>query len=411
MTVAGPPLLRQSLDAIADGMERRSRDIDARLPPGVAVVDPHAPYHRGFWGAELATRPELLEPPRPVVGYFAWQGRVTLTAGADKVGKSTLWRQAAVAVPRGSPFLGQPTNGGRPGRVLWFGLEESLADIWRPFVGLGVDPARIYIVNSIDGMLGVRQAMDVSDRWVLVVIDTLAALGHACSIGSERDETEMTKLMQQIVRLARTPEPSGGPACGIVHHHTRGETPRERGTGAIPANCDVILNLAARRDDSGVIDVTGRARGGIEVKPFGLRPVSGTFELAPAGEAAAHDARAGRVLQLVTAEPGELTANAVAKRLGGSRGQILNSINRLLELGILMRDNGRLRPSGTPVRGGTRTGGTTQREGGTTGTPPKGGEYHRTSSTTVHTNSGAVPVADFDGSGLDDTCDEPWEPR
>ena len=376
----------------------------ADLPPGVRVVDPHTAHYQGYWGSELVAKPELLEPPRPVVPYLAWQGRVTLTAGADKVGKSTLWRQAAVAITKGANFLGQPTNDGRPGKVIWFGLEESLSDIWRPFVQLGVDPSRIFVVNSIDGMHGVQQAMDATDRWVLTVIDTLAALGHRCQIVSERDETEMTALMQSILQIARTPEPTGGPAVGIVHHQTRasqGNPGRERGSGAIPANCDVIMNLSARKDAEGYVDVTGRARGGIEVKPFGLRAEAGYYELATAGAEAATDARASRVLQLVVAEPDELTGNAIAKRLGGNRGEALRSIQRLVELGILIREKGRLRPSGMAVPSGSSTSSITEWRGGTTGTPPKGGEYRSTSVTTHATTPGPVPPDDHG---------EAWEP-
>lgn len=370
-----------------------------RLPPGVSVVDPHVEHHRGYWGSELVAKPELLEPPRPVVPFLAWQGRVTMTAGSDKVGKSTLWRQAAAALTRGSSFLGGTVNDGKPGKVLWFGLEEALADIWRPFAALDVDPSRVYVVNSIDGMVGVKQAMDVTDRWVLVVIDTLAALGHACEIVSERDETEMTALMQRILGLARFPEPFGGPAVGIVHHQTRGENPRERGSGAIPANCDVILNLSARKDAEGFVDVTGRARGGIEVKPFGLKKQPGYYELAQAGEEAAADAKSARILQLVVAEPGEHTGNSLYQRLKGNRQDLLRSVDHLVALGILFRDKAKLYPSSSAGSSRFQNHGTDPVGwGGSGGSPPKGGENQRTTSEPhPPTTTGAIdpePLAD-----------------
>ena len=50
--------------------------------------------------------------------YLAWPGRLTELAGPDKIGKSTLLRQAAIAVATRGEFLGQQLNGRRRGSAL-----------------------------------------------------------------------------------------------------------------------------------------------------------------------------------------------------------------------------------------------------------------------------------------------------
>ena len=142
------------------------------------------------------------------------------------------------------------------------------------------------------------------------MVDTLAAFGYAMGVESERDETEMTRLLHALLDVARK-----GPAVVLNHHVTKSQdNPRERGSGAIAATCDVILNMAARKDDETVVDVT--ARGRLPVQSFALQKSGGTFHLTQAGAPAAHDAKAARVLQLVTAEPGPLTSNAVSNASG-----------------------------------------------------------------------------------------------
>lgn len=350
------------------------------------------------WDTDLLAHPELLVPPEPLVPYLAWPGRLTELAGPDKIGKSTLLRQAAIAVATRGEFLGQQLNGRTPGKVLWFGLEESLADMIRPLVAMGYQPSARAIgfcrrLASIDEFY---QALEAADEWLLIVVDTLAAFGYAIGMESERDETEMTRVLHALLDVARK-----GPAVVLNHHVTKSQdNPRERGSGAIAATCDVILNMAARKDDETIVDVT--ARGRLPVQSFALQKSGGTFRLTQAGAPAAHDAKAARVLQLVTAEPGQLTANAVVLRLGGNRRDALRAIDRLLEIGILMRDKGRLRPSGSVVPGGSGTSRTTELGGGSGGTPPKGGEYRPGTGTTRPPNSGPVPG---------DDRGEAWEPE
>jgi hypothetical protein len=349
------------------------------------------------WESELMSHPELLVPPEALVPYVAWPGRLTLLAGPDKIGKSTLLRQAAIAVATRGQFLGQQLNGRTPGKVLWFGLEESLADMVRPLVAMGYRPTRPSIgfcrrLASVDEFY---RALEFAPEWALIVVDTLAAFGYALGMESERDETEMTRVLHMLLDVAR-----GGPAVVLNHHVTKSiDNPRERGSGAIAATCDVILTMGSRAEDETVVDV--KARGRLPVKSFTLEKSGGIFRLGQPAVAAAHDARSARVLQLVTAEAGELTSNAVARRLGGDRNSNLRAVNRLVELGILVRERGHLRPAGMGDMGGMHTRNTTQSGGGMGGMFSKENTYHTHTDQPLPTSGGAIPP---------DDAGEAWEP-
>jgi len=280
------------------------------MPEMARAVRP--PPYGGSWDVALMLNPDLLVPPTPLVPYLAWRQRLTELAGPDKVGKSTLLRQAAIAVATGSRFLGQQLNEDSPGRVCWFGLEESLADMWRPMVEMGYRPTdeRIFLVHQIQGLDGFQRALEAAQDWALIVVDTLAAFGYALDIESERDETEMTRVLHVLLETAR-----GGPAIVLNHHHTKSESPRERGSGAIAATCDVVLNMTARPGEEGVVDV--RARGRIPVQSFALRSVDRQFVLAEAPMATVPTVirQADALLNYVLNNPGCSNAQKIGKAL------------------------------------------------------------------------------------------------
>ena len=247
------------------------------LPPGMGLVEPDRKLYESYELQALFDRPELLEPPACLASRLLWAGRQTLLAGFDKQGKSTFMRQAVSAITTGGWFLGERANGGQPGNVLWVSLEEALPDTVQGFKEQGADGRRIVIVTGFltqDGQRALAQALTERERFVAMIIDTLAAYGSRVGIESERNESEMTRVMQDLLQLARHPAPFGGPAVGIIHHQTRGskdERGRERGSGAIPANCDVIVNMNTRKMEGDVREMFTRARGGISVPEYALR--------------------------------------------------------------------------------------------------------------------------------------------
>ncbi|MCX5760904.1 MAG: AAA family ATPase [Gemmatimonadetes bacterium] len=114
-----------------------------------------APRLRYYTLGELVTRPELLAEPDPVVPPFLFRGRVTLLAGREKLGKSTLVAHAAAALSRGEEFLGATLAAGR---VLWYSLDEGLNDTVRRFQALGAAHGNVLICPDRPGASSVTPA-------------------------------------------------------------------------------------------------------------------------------------------------------------------------------------------------------------------------------------------------------------
>ena len=90
---------------------------------------------------------------------------------------------------------------------------------------------RIGFCTRLSSIEEFHEALSMAPDWGLIVVDTLAAFGYAMDVESERDETEMTRLLHVLLDVARK-----GPAVVLNHHVTKSEdNPRERGSGAIAA--------------------------------------------------------------------------------------------------------------------------------------------------------------------------------
>ena len=185
---------------------------------------------------------ELLRQPRVVVPHFAVQGRVTLLSGREKIGKSTLVATVVVAASRGDSVLGVPIE--RPVRVLWYALDEHVADAVRRFQSLGAGLDQIVVNDAPRTQSELLSALEVDLAKFpdvnLVVVDTLSRV-FASSGVDPNSSHDVEPVIARLVDFFHRRDIST-----ILLYHT-GKGGREyRGSTAIGATVDDILTLRRR---------------------------------------------------------------------------------------------------------------------------------------------------------------------
>lgn len=188
---------------------------------------------------DLLLRPELLLPPPAVIPRLAWEGRVTLLASREKVGKSTLMGQAVAALSKApTPFLSDDIETG--GRTLWLGLDEPMPDIVRRLAAQGAK-------GGVDLMLerpGVQALYDliISNGTRLVVIDTLTEF---CA-GWVDDANSPTQIQPILKTLRRTAQDT---KVGIILIHHASKAGGYRDSTQIGAGVDAIIEMTPDETD------------------------------------------------------------------------------------------------------------------------------------------------------------------
>lgn len=368
--------------------------------------------------AEWWADPAALEPPKQLIPYLVLEGRVTLLAAREKAGKSTLLGQAVATHTRGGDFLGQPC---RPGRVLWYAIDEPAADAVRRLYGQGADGDAVVILSQRPTPEHIRQHI-AEFKPTLVVIDTLTEL-LADRLQNDRDAMEWVRALGPFMAVFR----DTNTAAVLVHHATK-DGKDYRGSGQLGAKVDVIANLRipganSEVEDDPDIDPEIEKRRVLEVRGRGMQ---GKDRLCFDGEAyQLGEGEAGlsaRVLRAVS--EGCRSRNEIAAAVGGRRQNTMNAIRQLVESGQLVDEGKRIRlgSTGTSVGTTSRTTApsiTTAREplgnhgefpAGTTGTSegtgtdevvPDPGTYTPQTGTTHNGGPGAEP---FDWEALDNAA-------
>lgn len=248
---AGPG---QALDVLAEALEK-IRTVQDR------TVDPDR--------RRLRTAREILDDPdarRTVVTVaekLAWAGHVTLFAGREKSGKSTLLRWAIARVSRGEPVWGGPPVGDGLD-VLYYGQEPPV-DVADDLDRMGADLGRVHVADmrTFGDRFGhlERDVEDVDPDFV--VVDTLSTLTALLDLdpGSSAD---WEPVMDRLGALAS----ESGAAFG-VNHHARKSDGEYRDSTAIGAGVDCILEMRPDPSEGETVrTVTARARSSVPATGF-----------------------------------------------------------------------------------------------------------------------------------------------
>lgn len=267
-----PPLSAAEVAQIADSLAR----YPAPNPPPSPATWPAGPAFAFLGPAELCAQspaevPWLWQP------YLA-RGAVTVLAGREKVGKSTLLWALIAALLHGEPFCDRPVTR-TPVVVL---TEETGLSLAQKLARLGLDGAAPLAVRPRSGLTtrprweeAVRTAGLEAERLGagLVVVDTLSWWASLAP-EAENDAGAMTAALRPLLELSQR-----GPAVLAVHHLTKGSG-ELRGSTAIGAAADIILKLA--RDPSAphrrLVDAVGRFTD-IAPEPLVLELSDGRYRL------------------------------------------------------------------------------------------------------------------------------------
>lgn len=290
---------------------------------------------------EIISNPELLKPPQVVVERFAWAGRVTLLAGREKGGKSTVGSALAASVSSGRWFLGVE---GRAGRVLVVSLEEHLSDLASRLVRWKANPAHVVILDRLgdDPLADLEAAVD-RVRPAAMIVDSLSALTEVLGLESG-SASAWTPVMGRISRLSH----DTGTAIVLIHHGRKSDG-RYRDSTAIGAGVDAVLEMSEDAGDAWVRKFKAKARW--HIGDFAVRLVDAEtphYELA-AGELSLD----ARVHLYVESNDGP-TTNDVKRDVTGKGSAIVASLKLLaVRDAIYKEEDGaahRWRPNRVPNR-------------------------------------------------------------
>lgn len=241
--------------------------VDYKAPPKPGVVVPKTVTINGrerpVRAVPLATLlkdPRLCQPPEMVVPFIAAVGRVTMLAATEKLGKSTLAAFLAAVVTCGRELWQSAV---KPGVVLWVGLEEEPGDAVRRFKEMGANPHRLAMLDRLTAEDPVEQlrAEVVAYQPRLIIIDSLAVFFDT---DDENAAAAWKKRLMPLVELARSSR-----AAIIILHHANKSDGRYRGSSAIGAGMDMILEMTKSPDRFEVRLLNPRGRW--SVQPFAVR--------------------------------------------------------------------------------------------------------------------------------------------
>jgi hypothetical protein len=138
----------------------------------------------------------LLEDTLPVGGFSA-------TVAKPKVGKSTLARNLALKVAKGTPFLGKEV---KQGPVIYLALEEKRSEVKKHFRDMGATgEEEVYVYASSAPVDAIKQVREKAEeiRPALIIIDPLFRL---TKVKDGSDYAEMTQALEPLLMLARDTE-------------------------------------------------------------------------------------------------------------------------------------------------------------------------------------------------------------
>jgi len=281
----------------------------------------------------LTALADLLEEPQEEDSYV-WDrtlpcGGFSICAAKPKVGKSTLARNLAVAVSRGSDFFGRPTT---KGKVIYLCLEEKRAEVAAHFRRMGAGGSDIlihtgsapdYALDALEGAIAKRQP-------VLVVIDPLSRFVRLADFNSYG---EVTRGLEPLIDLARR---SG---CHIlaVHHNGKGE--REGGDALLGSTgffgaVDTLITMR-RREQARTVQTTQRYGEDLPETVADLDPETGIVKLGGDVATIQVDKRVADVLDAIGDET--LTEADIKERVGGNQTLTAKAIRTLFDSERLTR--------------------------------------------------------------------------
>jgi len=316
----------------ADSTAQPDRGDDAERPPETpppVIVNGRRRKPKAVLLRNLLDTPELLAPPEMVIPYVAAVGRLSMVAAREKLGKSTFAAYTAAAVSLGRELWGTDVA---QGLVLWVGLEEEPGDAVRRFKALGADPDHVVLLSRLAPKNPIEQLeVEVAAyKPRLIIIDSLAACFS--DVEDENGAAAWTKSLMPLVDLARKSR-----AAILVLHHANRAQGTYRGSSAIGASMDMIIEMTEAEANSPVRRF--KPRGRWSVQPFSLRyEPSQDWVLVDGGERASQNAREERMGALgeriqvwLSSRGAPALAAEIRSAMGGKAADCDEALRRLVQ--------------------------------------------------------------------------------
>lgn len=286
----------------------------------------------------IATMGEVVGVRMLVAAIAVAAGRVTLLAAREKLGKSTLAAFIAAIVSRGAAKLGAAEE--RPLRVLWVGLEEALEDALLRFKRMGVNMDNIFLLERIEGGPEQLEAEIIDTDCDIVVLDSLARFTSG-RVEDENNSVSWTRELGSVTDIARRTD-----AAIVILHHAAKSTGAYRGSTAIGANVDMIVEMFEDDKDSTVRHLFARGRFPAENWSLRFDVAKASFEAidapqtATTSEEARKLARCQKITAFLAANPG-VGKVAIRGAVGGRAELVDEALESLVADGFVRHQGGR----------------------------------------------------------------------
>ena len=272
-------------------------------------------------------------------------GGIGLLAAKAKVGKSVLARNLAIAVARGSRFLGRACKGGV---VLWLALEERQDQVLASFKAMGAsrhDPIRFHFGAAPADALAWLRAECEAHKVALVVIDTWHKLSLIEDINNY---AAVNRANEPLMRLSR----EHGVAQIWIHHNNKGERANGDevlGSSALFAAADLLISM--RRADDGTRTIRSIQRIGDDMEDTVVEMDPDSFVIRSAGSkyVAMIERARPKVVQALQDASEPITLDDIAAAANARRQVVLAAVNEELRAGSIVKAMGSGK-KGDPVK-------------------------------------------------------------
>ena len=271
-------------------------------------------------------------------------GGLSVLMGKPKCGKSTLGRQLAMAVVKGTPFLGRSTT---QGAVLYFAHEERRADVLEHFELLGAevgDPLTTFY-GAVDRATSVKELeayVSTHPEIKLIVIDMLI---HFMNIENLNDYNNTTNALSPLKALAL----KTGLHILLVTHTKKKESENHidnaLGSTGLAGAVDTVITLSSR-GTSRIIQATVRSGEPILETSLNWNPAQKELSVGLLREEAEHQHREAantkyeaNVMKYLTDHPNS-SRDQIMDSVTGQSNHIRDAIKRLVTNGVVRKSGG-----------------------------------------------------------------------
>ena len=324
---------------VVDFLATRTAEDLVALQQATPVYEPsQAPKMRNTT-FNLTSLRDLLAEPEEVVSWLVEDripsGGLALLAGKPKAGKSTMTRDLAFAVARGTDWLGWRTS---PGAVWYLALEDKRSEVRRHFLQMGAtgdESISVFTGRTTGSFLSELHAAAEAQRPALIIVDTMQRLIQARDLN---DYAEVTRKLQPLLDLAR----ETGAAVLLLHHagkSERADLDSVLGSTALTGSVDTLLVLK-RSDQYRTVATVQRVGSDVPQTVVALDEDSGRVSTGPTREVANRTTVQDAIIEFLRGAPGPVGEPGIVDAVEGQTAVKRRALRQLVANQKVIRQGG-----------------------------------------------------------------------